>query len=85
MSKAIRKDMKQAKSINLSEGGRCCGTGYNIKYLTFSFMVKSTNKIGAFSNRMEKIGFEKALKLLKDEDIIAEQITTDRHVQIRST
>ena len=29
------------------------------------------------------MGFEKALKLLKDEDIIAEQITTARHVQIR--
>ena len=45
-------------------------------------MYKSTNKIGAFSptqvteagssNRMEKMGFEKALKLLKDEGIIPE-------------
>ena len=56
-------------------------------------MDKSTNKIGAFSltqvteaansNRMEKMGFEKALKSLKDEGIIPEQITTDRYVQIR--
>ena len=32
---------------------------------------------------MEKIGFEKVLKSLKDEGIIPEQITTDRDVQIR--
>ena len=32
---------------------------------------------------MEKTGFEKALKSLKDKGIIPEQITTDRHVQIK--
>ena len=32
---------------------------------------------------MEKMGFEKALKSLKGEGIIPEQITTDRYVQIR--
>ena len=58
-----------------------------------SFMDKSTNKIGASSltqvteagnfNRMEKMGFEKALKSLKDEGITLEQIT-DRYVQIRN-
>ena len=57
------------------------------------FMGKSTNKIGVFSlkqvteagnsNRMEKMGFEKALKSLKDEGIIPEQIITDRYVLIR--
>ena len=67
--------------------------GHNAKYLNYSFMDKSTNKIGAFSltqvtetgnsNIMEKMGFEKALKSLTDESIISEQITTDRHVQIR--
>ena len=56
-------------------------------------MDMSTNKIGAFSqtqfteagnsNRMEKIGFEKALKSLKDEGIVPEQITADRRVYIR--
>ena len=35
------------------------------------------------SNSMEKTGFEKALKSLKDKGIIPEQITTDRHVQIK--
>ena len=29
--------MKQAKSIDLSGDGRCYSTGYNTKYLTFSF------------------------------------------------
>ena len=56
-------------------------------------MDKNTNKIVAFSlaqvseagnaNRMEKIGFEKSLRLVKDERIILEQITTDHHMQIR--
>ena len=32
---------------------------------------------------MEKMGFEKSLRLLKNEGIIPEQITTDRHIQIR--
>ena len=85
--------MKQAKSIDLSGDGRCDSPGHNTKYLTYYFMDKSTHKIGAYSltqvtqagssNRMEKMGFEKALKLLKDEGIILEQITTDRYVQIR--
>ena len=93
-SKAILEDiLKQAKSIDLSGDGRCDSPRRNAKYLTYSFMDKGTNKIGAFSltqvteagnsNRIEKIGFERALKSLKDEGIIPEQITTDRHVKIR--
>ena len=54
-SKAILEDIKQAKSIDLTD-----------------------------SNRMEKMVFEKTLKSLKDEGIIPEQITTDRHVHIRT-
>ena len=56
-------------------------------------MDKSKNKIGVFfltkvteagnSNRMEMMGFEKALNSMKDEGIIPEQITTDQHIQIR--
>ena len=71
-SKAILEDVKQAKLIDLSGDGRCDSPGHNAKYLTYSFMDKSANKIGAFSltqvtevgnsNRMEKMGFEKALK-----------------------
>lgn len=35
------------------------------------------------SNRMEKMGFKKALTLLKNQGITPEQITIDRHTQIR--
>ena len=46
-SKAILEDIKQSKLIDLSGGGRCDSPGDNAKYLTYSFMDKSTNKIGA--------------------------------------
>ena len=92
-SKAILEDMKHTKWIDLSGDGRCDSPVHNAKCLTYSFMDMSTNKIGAFSqtqfteagnsNRMEKIGFEKALKSLKDEGIVPEQITADRRVYIR--
>ena len=85
--------MKQVKPIDLSGDGRCDSPGHDVEYLIYSFMDKSTSKIGTFFlpqvteagnfNRMEKMGFKKALKSLKDEGIISEQITTDRHVQIR--
>ena len=48
-SKAILEDTKLAKSIDLSGYGRCDSPEHNAKYLTYSFMDKSTNKIGAFS------------------------------------
>jgi len=35
------------------------------------------------SNNMEKLGFIKVLTQIKDRDIVVEQITTDRHKQIR--
>ena len=79
--------MKQTQSIDLIGDGRCDSPGHNAKYLTYSFVDKGTNKTGAFSltqvtkdghsNRMEKMGFDKALKSLKDESIIPEQIKTD--------
>ena len=56
-------------------------------------MDKNRNKILAFSltqvseagnsNRMEKMGFEKSLRLLKNEGIIPQQITTDCYIQMR--
>ena len=86
-SKAILEDMKQAKWIDLIGYGTCDSPGHNAKYLTFSFMDKSRNKIGGFSQtqvnetknsyKMEKMGFEKGLKSLKDEGIIPQQIITD--------
>ena len=93
MSKSILEEVKEKGPCYLSGDGRCDNPGHNAKYLTYSFMDKNTNKIVAFSltqvseagnsNRMEKMGFEKSLRLLKNEGIIPEKITTDRHIQIR--
>ena len=46
------------------------------------FSLTQIIKAGNF-NRMEKMRFEKALKLWKDEGIIPEHITTDGHICIR--
>ena len=92
-SKAIIEEIKEGGNIiDLSGDGRCDSPGHNAKYLTYSFIDKSTNKIVAFSltqvmdtgnsNRMEKMGFKKALASLKNQGINLEQITTDRHTQI---
>ena len=92
-SKKISDDMKKHGVYNLSGDGRCDSPGHNAKYLTYSFMDKITNRIFAFSltqvteagnsNRMEKVGFKKALSTVKKEGIIPTQITTDRHTGIR--
>ena len=92
MSKSILEEVKEKGPCYLSRNGRCDSPGHNAKYLTYSFMDKNTNKIVAFSlnqvseagnsNRMEKMGFEKSLRLLKNQGI-PEQITTDCHIQIR--
>ena len=85
--------MKQKYFCYLSGDGRCDSPGHNAKYLTYSFIDRITNKIATFSltqvsevdnsNQMEKKGFIKSLKTIKDEGLIPEQITTDRHTQIR--
>ena len=92
MSKSILEEVKEKNPCYLSRNGRCDRPGHNAKYLTYSFMDKNANKIVAFSlnqvsgagnsNRMEKMGFEKTLRLLNNQGIIPEQITTDRHIQI---
>ena len=93
-SKAIIEEIKEGENIiDLSGDGRCDSPGHNAKYLSYSFIDKSTNKIVAFSltqvteagnsNTMEKMGFKKALVSLKNQGINPEQITTDRHTQIR--
>ena len=93
MLKSILEEVKEKGPCYLSGDGSCDSPGCNGKYLTYSFMDKNTNKIVGFSltqvseagnsNQMEKMGFEKSLRLLKNEGIIPEQITTDRHIQIR--
>ena len=93
-SKAIIEEIKEGGNIiDLSRDGRCDSPVHNANYLTYSFIDKSTNKIVAFSlaqvteagvsNRMEKMGFKKALASLKNQGINPEQITTDRRTQIR--
>ena len=93
MLKSILEEVKEKGPCYLSGDGSCDSPGCNGKYLTYSFMDKNLNKIVGFSliqvseagnsNQMEKMGFEKSLRLLKNEGIIPEQITTDRHIQIR--
>ena len=73
--------------------GRCDSPGHNAKYLTYTFLEHSINKIVAMSvtrftecgnsNRMEKYGFPKVLHGMEARDINIKQITIDRHVQIK--
>ena len=93
MTRRNLKEIKKRDSIQLSGDGRCDSPGHNAKYLTYSFMDKVTNKIINFSltqvteagnsNKMEKVGFIKSLDQLKKSGVVPNQITTDRHTQIR--
>ena len=72
---------------------RCESPGHNAKYLTYTFLERSINKIVAMSltqftecgnsNKMEKYGFQKVFYDMEVRDVNIKQITTDRHVQIR--
>ena len=85
--------MQKSNVIHLSGDGRPDSPGHNAKHLTYSLKDKSTSRTATFSltqvteagnsNLMEKMGFKKGLAFLKDQGIIAEQIRTDRHTQIR--
>ena len=76
-----------------SGDGRRDRPGHNAKYLTYTFLEHSINKIVAMSvtrftecgnsNRMEKYGFPKVLHGMEARDINIKQITIDRHVQIK--
>ena len=90
---SILNQLKEQGSCRLSGDGRCDSPEHNAKYLTYSFMDQITNKIAALtitqvteaknSNNMEKVGFIKGLKFLRTNGVIVDQITTDRHWQIR--
>ena len=77
----------------LSGDRRCDSPGNNAKYLTYTFLEHSINKIVAMSvtqftecgnsNRIEKYDFQKVLRGMEARDINIKQITTDRHVQIK--
>ena len=91
--KTILEEIKQSNAVEFGGDGRCDSPGHNAKYLTYSFMEKKTNQIAGFSlvqvteagnsNRMEKVGFKRALESLRKEGINPKQITTDRHTGIR--
>ena len=67
----------------------CCLSGdrHNAKYLTYSFLDQSSNKVAGLvvtqcteagnSNRMEKYAFEKLLGEMQNNEIKISQITTD--------
>ena len=86
-------DLKNRENCHFSGDGRCDSPGHNAKYLTYSFLDQKTGKVVAMSltqvteagnsNRMEKYGFKKVLKEMKDEQIKVSQLTTDRHIQIK--
>ena len=85
--------MKEQGLCRLSGDGRCDSPGNNAKYLTYSFMDQITNKTAATtitqvtetknSNNMEKVGFIKGIKFLRTNGVTVDQITKDRHSQIR--
>ena len=66
---------------------------HNSKYFTYTFLDQKSNKIVAMTitqcteagnaNRMEKIAFEKVLNYIKTQGIRIDQLTTDRHTQIK--
>ncbi|KAH6920066.1 hypothetical protein HPB50_028946 [Hyalomma asiaticum] len=80
----------------LAGDGRCDSPGFSAKYMTYSFMDTSTNKIVHFvqvqlgensevksSNAMEKFGLKKGLEELKAHNVAIASLTTDRHVGIK--
>ena len=90
---SILNQLKERGSCRLSRDGKCDSLGNNAKYLTYSFMDQITNKIATMtitqvteaknSDNMEKVGFIKELKFLGTNSVTFDQITTNRHSQIR--
>ena len=92
-NKSILNQLKEQGLCRLSGGGRCDSPRHNASYLTYSFMDQSTTKIYATiitpvteaksSYNMEKVRFIKELKFSRTNGVIVDQITTDKHSQIR--
>lgn len=80
-------------TCKIAGDARCDSPGHNAKYSNYSFINQVTGEIVASNltqvtecgnaNRMEKHGFVKALTFLKDKGVKVQQITTDRHSQVR--
>ena len=82
------------RGLILSEGGHFDSAGHNTKYLTYSLFDKSLKKVIAVSltqvtevegvsNKMEKAGLIKVLDEVKQKSLKVDQLTTDRHIQIK--
>lgn len=90
---SIEESIKLHGNCILSGDGRCDSPGHNAKYLTYSLLDQLSKKIVSISitqvteagnsNRMELFGFKKVLDSITLAGLKAEQITTDRHVQIK--
>ena len=74
--------------------GYCDSPCHNAKYLTYSLFDQSLKKdiavsltqateVEGLSNRMEKAGLIKVLDEVKQNNLKAAQLTTDRHLQIK--
>ena len=74
--------------------GYCDSPCHNAKYLTYSLFDQSLKKdiavsltqateVEGVSNRMEKAGLIKVLDEVKQNNLKAAQLTTDRHLQIK--
>lgn len=83
-------------AANLAGDGRCDSPGFSAKYLTYSFMDTSSDKIVHFvqvqvgendqvqsSNAMEKFGCIKGLEELRGNGVEVASLTTDRHAAIK--
>ena len=85
--------MRDSDRIMFSGDGMCDSPGHNAKYLTYSLCDQTTEKImfmtmtqvteAGNSNRMEKFGLMKALAEAENKNINVQQLTTDRHIQVR--
>ena len=85
--------LKKGNCVIVIGDGRCDSPGHSAKYCTYTLMdAKSGHVVDtvvvpvtdvANSNAMEKAGFIKTMMNLKDEGVVVDTVSTDRHTQIR--
>ena len=90
---SILNQLKEQGSGRLNGDGRCDSPRYNAKYLTYSFMDLITSKIAALTltqvteakkyNNVDKTNVIEGHKFLRRNGVAVDQITTERHSQIR--
>ena len=93
MNASLINRLKNEGECKLNGDRRLDSPDHNAKDVTCSLMNQQTNEIVAFavtqvteagnSNRMEKVGFTKALKEIKQKGSCINQLTTDRDTGIR--